>query len=65
MTNQVKNPIFWCLVAVLVGILLLIWGGYRHEATGNYKGSGAMLWAGGILLSGGLLGWQIFGKRKG
>lgn len=64
MKKQLKNPIFWCLVAVLVGIVLLIKGVYRNDAIGNYKGAGAMLWTGGILLAAGLIGWQVLGKGK-
>lgn len=64
MSNQKKNPIFWYFIAVLAGIALLIGGNYRNDAIGSYKGAGAMLWAGGILLACGLGGWFIYKRRK-
>jgi hypothetical protein len=64
MTNQTKNPIFWCLVAVVLGIILFICGQYRNDAIGNYKGAGFLMWCGGIMAAAGLFGWHLFGNRK-
>lgn len=67
MTNQFKNPVFWCLISVLVGIGLGVLGLIRNDAIGNYKGAGFLEWSGGILLLAGLIGWQVLGgssKRK-
>lgn len=64
MTNQTKNPIFWCFVLVLVGFTLLIWGVNRNDAIGNYKGAGAIITAAIIFIVGGIGGWFLFGDRK-
>lgn len=64
MTNQSKNPIFLCLIAVLAGIGLFIWGQYRNDAIGNFKGAGFLMWTGGILAACGLIGWFVFGNRR-
>lgn len=64
MKKLLKNPIFLCLVAVVLGIILFIVGQYRNDAIGNYRGAGFLQWTGGILALGGLLGWQFFGNRK-
>jgi hypothetical protein len=64
MTNQSKNPIFICLLLVLLGVGLFIWGQYRNDAIGNYHGAGFLIWAGGLLAAAGLFGWFAFGNRK-
>jgi hypothetical protein len=64
--SELKNPIFWCLVAVLLGGGLLIWGAIKGDCSGPncWVGSGFLKWAGGILLGAGLIGWQVFGNQK-
>jgi hypothetical protein len=62
MTNQTKNPIFWCTIAVVLGIIIGIIGWNRNEAIGNYKGAGFLIWTGCILIAGGIGGWFIFGS---
>jgi hypothetical protein len=64
MKKQLTNPNFWCLVAVVAGIAIFIWGGYRNDAIGNYRGAGFLMWTGSILAAAGLIGWQVFGKGK-
>jgi hypothetical protein len=64
MTNQTKNPIFWCLVVVVIGAILGAWGLTKVDCNSSpdcYKGSGFLLWTGGLLLLAGLIGWGIFG----
>lgn len=64
--RQLNNPIFWCLVAVLAGLGLGIWGMIKEDCIGPncWIGSGFLKWTGGILLTGGFGGWLIFGKKK-
>lgn len=67
MSNQLKNPNFISLIAVLVGIALGAWGWTKSECNSSpdcFHGSGALMWSGGILLGLGLLGWFIFGNGK-
>ncbi len=70
MTNQTKNPIFWGLVAVVLGIALGIWGINKGDCNSSpdcYVGSGFLKWAGGILIVAGLLLWALLsnGRRRG
>lgn len=67
MTNQSKNPIFWCFIAVVLGVALGIWGWVKGDCNSSvdcYVGSGFLKWTGGILIAAGLIGWQVFGNRK-
>lgn len=64
MSNQLKNPIFWCLIAIMLGGILAVIGWNRNDAIGNYKGAGFLMWTGGIILASGLIGWQVLGKGK-
>lgn len=61
--TESKNPIFWGLVAVLLGAGLLIWGAIKGDCIGAncWVGSGFLKWAGGILIAAGLGGWAFFG----
>jgi len=64
MSNQTKNPIFWGLIAVVVGIALAIWGWNKGDCNSSplcYVGSGFLKWTGGLLLAGGIIIWGIFG----
>jgi hypothetical protein len=64
--SELKNPIFWCLIAVLTGIGLGVWGMIKGDCIGTncWVGSGFLKWTGGILAAAGLVGWQILGNRK-
>lgn len=66
MSNQTRNPIFWCLIIFLLGGALLIWGAIKGDCSGPncWVGNGFLMWAGGILGVAGLVGWFIFGNRK-
>lgn len=66
MTDQTKNPIFWCLVCVVVGMGIGIWGMIKADCIGPncWIGSGFLKWTGGILLVAGLVGWQVLGSNK-
>lgn len=66
MSNQLKNPIFWGLIAVLLGGGLLIWGAIKGDCSGPncWVGSGFLKWAGSILLAGGIIGWFAFGNNR-
>lgn len=66
MSNQAKNPIFWCLIILLAGIGLGVWGMIKGDCIGLncWVGSGFLKWAGGILCILGLGGFFVFGNRK-
>ena len=68
MSNQFKNPVFWCLVAFVLGIGLGIWGLIKADCIGGpgcWVGSGFLKAAGGILIVAGGAGWAILSNRKG
>lgn len=64
MSDQSKNPLFWCFIVLLIGIGLGVWGLIRNDAIGNYKGAGFLEWSGGILIVAALIGWQKLGNRR-
>jgi hypothetical protein len=67
MTNQTKNPIFWGLIAIVLGMALGIWGMIKADCGGGpgcWVGSGFLKWTGGILLAGGLGLWLILGNTR-
>jgi len=70
MTNansESKNPIFWCLVAVVIGAGLAIWGAIKGDCGGGpgcWVGSGFLKIAGWILIGSGIGGWFALGNRK-
>jgi hypothetical protein len=67
MANEKKNPIFWGLIAVVVGIGLGIWGMIKADCIGGpgcWVGSGFLKWSGGILIAGGLGIWAIMSNPK-
>lgn len=65
--SELKNPIFWCLISLLLGVGLGVWGMIKGDCIGPncWVGSGFLKWAGGILAAAGLIGWQILGSRRG
>jgi hypothetical protein len=64
--SELRNPIFWCFIILLVGIGLGVWGMIKGDCIGTncWIGSGFLKWAGGILVAAGLIGWQIIGNQK-
>lgn len=69
MTNsnsESRNPIFWCLVAIVIGAVLAAWGWDKNESTIAERTHGAvgMIVTGCLLLAGGIGGWFIFGNNK-
>lgn len=64
--TESKNPIFWGLIIILLGLGLGIWGMIKGDCIGPncWVGSGFLKWAGGILIAAGLGGWAIFGSGK-
>ena len=62
--SELKNPIFLCLVSVLLGIGLLVWGHLKDESTiaSRVPGGVAMMIAGGIFIVSGLIGWFVIGN---
>jgi hypothetical protein len=67
MSNQTKNPVFWCFIAFVLGIGLGIWGLIKADCgdgPGCWKGSGFLMWAAGILIAGGLIGWAILSNTR-
>lgn len=63
-----NNLLLISVSAFVAGIALGIWGMIKEECNGSpncYVGSGFLLWTGGILIAGGLLGmWRLGGKTK-
>lgn len=66
MTNQSKNPVFWSIIILLVGIGLGIWGMIKADCIGPncWVGSGFLEWTGGIMIVAGLIGCFTLGNRK-
>jgi len=66
MTNQTKNPIFWCAVAFVVGLAVAAWGWDKNESTIEARTHGAifMIVAGCIVAGLGLLGFFTLGNKK-
>lgn len=66
MTNQLKNPTFWCFISFVLGIALGVWGLIKQDCIGEncWVGSGFLLWAGSILIIAGLIGWAVLSSRK-
>lgn len=64
--TEKKNPIFWGLVVILLGIGLGVWGMIKGDCIGTncWVGSGFLKWTGGILIVAALASWAIFGGGK-
>lgn len=64
--SELKNPIFWCLIILLVGIGLGVWGIIKGDCIGPncWVGSGFLKWTGGILCIAGIGGFFGFGNRR-
>jgi hypothetical protein len=63
--KESKNPIFWGLVAIVVGAALLIWGAVKADCGGPgcWAGSGFLKWTGGILIAAGLVCWALLSNK--
>lgn len=66
MGNQLKNPLFWCVIAFVAGMGIGAWGLIKEDCIGPncWVGSGFLKWAGGILIGLGLVGFFTLGNRK-
>lgn len=66
MTNQSKNPIFWGIIVLVLGMGLGIWGMIKGDCIGPncWVGSGFLKWTGGLLCIAGLAGMAVFGGGK-
>lgn len=67
--SELRNPLFWCLIAFLLGVGLGVWGWIKEDCQGGagcWHGSGFLKWAGGILIVVALFGWYklSWGKDK-
>jgi hypothetical protein len=64
--SEIKNPIFICLIAVVLGAATAVIGWIKYDSTkaSATHGSITMMIIGGAFLVAGLAGWQIFGNRK-
>lgn len=64
--SELKNPLFWCVIMIFVGIGLGVWGWIKVDCIGPncWKGSGFLMWAGGILIGLALLGFFTIGNKK-
>lgn len=63
MANETKNPIFWSVLAFIVGIGIGIWGLIKEDSD-NYVGSGTLLVIAVILIIVGIIGMFAFGGKK-
>jgi hypothetical protein len=70
MTNQKKTniPLIICIAAFALGMAIGAWGLIKVDCNGSpdcYVGSGFLLWTGGLMIAGGLIGMvAIGGKTK-
>jgi hypothetical protein len=64
--SESKNPIFICLIMLLIGAGLGVWGWIKSDCIGTncWEGSGFLMWIGGILIVVAIAGWAIFGGGK-
>lgn len=66
MTNQTKNPAFWCLVSFVVGMGLGAWGLIKSDCIsgpGCWVGSGFLKITGIVLIALGAAGWAIMSNK--
>lgn len=66
MTNQFKNPLFWCFVLLLGGMIIGGWGWDKNESTipSRTEGADFMMISGVVSIVAGLIGFYILGNRK-
>lgn len=66
MTNQTKNPIFWSVLILVLGMGVGIWGLIKADCIGTncWVGSGFLKWTGGILIVAGAIGIFGFGNNR-
>lgn len=66
MSNQLKNPIFWCVIMFVLGMGLGAWGMIKEDCIGPncWIGSGFLKWSGGGLIIVALIGFFTSGNRK-
>lgn len=65
--TELKNPLMWCIVAFVIGLIIAAIGWDKNESTLAERTHGAvfMIWSGLITAAAGLLGmWLIGGKTK-
>ena len=64
--SELRNPLFWCFIAFVLGGALLIWGAIKGDCSGPdcWVGSGFLKWAGGVLMAAGAVGFFTLGNRK-
>lgn len=64
--TELKNPIAWCIVAVVVGCVLAAWGHDKDESTiaSRVPGGAFMMWTGLAMAAAGLGGFFLFGNRR-
>lgn len=64
--SETRNPIFWGLIAVVIGAALWIWGAIRVDCSGPncWHVSGFLIVSGITLVLGGIGSWFLFGSRK-
>lgn len=64
--SELKNPIFWCAIAFILGMALAGWGWDKNESTIAARTVGAlpMIIVGCVMIAGGLIGFFTFGNRR-
>jgi TRAP-type C4-dicarboxylate transport system permease small subunit len=67
MTTQKKTnvPLLICIISFALGMIIGAWGWDKHESTiaARTVGSVFMMWTGGIMIVGGLLGMLLIGGK--
>ena len=64
--KKTNFPLVICIAAFVIGMGVGAWGLIKDECNGSpdcYVGSGFLMWAGGIMIVGGLLGMLLIGGK--
>jgi hypothetical protein len=64
--KKTNIPLLICVAAFALGMAIGAWGLIKEECNGSpncYVGSGFLLWTGGLMIVGGLIGMAVIGGR--
>lgn len=65
--KKTNVPLLICIAAFALGMLIGAWGLIKEDCNNSpdcYVGSGFLLWTGGILIVGGLIGMAVIGGKS-